>query len=49
MNGNPHKELELIDPKKELEQMRIQIKNNEHSLQMMKAMEKRLMEMCRGS
>lgn len=47
MNENPRRELELINPKKELEQMRIQIKNAEHSLQMMKAMERRLTELSR--
>lgn len=35
------------DPKRELEVMRVQIHNAEHSLQMMKAMEKRLVEMSR--
>lgn len=49
MNGNSPQELELINIKKELEQMRIRINNSKHQLKMMEAMEKKLTELARGS
>lgn len=47
MEGRGMPSLEKVNAKEELEKVRIQIHNTEHSLQMLKAMEKRLIEMSR--
>ena len=44
MNGQ---ELKKLDAKEELEHVTVQIHNTEHNLQMLKAMEKKLLEMSR--
>lgn len=48
MNGSgPPQKQEKIDPKTELEVIRVQIHNARHSMKMLEAMEKKLMELIR--
>ena len=48
MNGEQqYPKQEIINPRKELDAIKIQIYNARHSLKMMEAMEKKLMEMTR--